>query len=77
MLKVFAWIVGAFVVFMIVGTIIGSSPEAQQRQKERDAIAFCWTEQARKSNTPAQARFVAGACELMERQFREKHGLSP
>lgn len=38
------------------------------------AIDLCWEEYERKSLTPDQKRFIAGACEMMEDEFRNKHG---
>ncbi len=62
---------------MVFGAIVGNTPEAKEKARERDAIALCWKEQERKSNTPSQARFIAGACEMMENDFRKKHGRNP
>ena len=53
------------------------SPEAQAKADARGAISLCWENQAKKSNDPATARFVAGACEMMESDFKTKYGVSP
>jgi hypothetical protein len=47
------------------------------RGVQRRAIQLCWEDQAKKSNTPEVARFIAGACEKMERDFRAKYNASP
>jgi hypothetical protein len=71
-------IVGAlFLMFLLIGFSLGSTPEAKQRAKERTAIDYCWKEQRRASLTPAEARFIAGACEKMEDDFRAKHHRNP
>lgn len=41
------------------------------------AIEECWRRQESKSITPAEQRFIAGACELMERRYEEKFGRKP
>lgn len=74
---VFGVPVGAFVLLMIIGSCAGNSPEAQERAKARDAISYCWKEQSRKSFSDSMAQFVAGACERMEADFKQKWGYSP
>lgn len=49
------------------------SPKAQARH----AIDYCWEDQKRKSLTPAEQRFIAGACEKMERDFTQTYGHRP
>lgn len=53
------------------------STPPSEKARARDAIDLCWKEQSRKSLDPGSARFVAGACELMEDQFRQKYGVNP
>jgi len=57
--------------------LYGSTPEAKQQSTERMAIELCWKEQGRKSNDPGTARFVAGACERMEQDFKNKWRSNP
>jgi hypothetical protein len=45
--------------------------------RARDAIDFCWKDQKAKSADPDMARFVAGTCEMLERDFQEKYGRNP
>mgnify|MGYP003405410933 CR=1 FL=1 len=47
------------------------------RGAARRAIQLCWDDQGKKSNTPEVARFIAGACEKMERDFRERYRANP
>lgn len=78
MLRVALWIVGlavaAFVVFAIVDA---NDPTSQAKASARNAIELCWSEQSRKSLTPGTQRFVAGACEQMERDFVQKYHARP
>lgn len=53
------------------------SPEAKAKDRERAAIKLCWDEQKRKSLTLDEQRFIAGACELMERDFLDKYRHKP
>lgn len=69
--------VGAFVVLMIIGSCSANTPEGKQRATERSAIELCWESQGRKSNSAGVGQFIAGACEKMERDFRNKWGRSP
>jgi len=65
------------VVFFIFSAIVGSSPEEKEKSQARDAISLCWSDQEKKSNTPGEARFIAGACEKMESDYKTKYGVSP
>lgn len=65
--------------FLVILTLCAC--ERTQEERERDnaeaAIKLCWEEQAKKSNTPDMARFVAGACETMEDRFVKKYNRKP
>jgi hypothetical protein len=63
--------------FFGYGFIVSSTPEGKARAHERDVIALCWEEQERKSLSPEAARFVAGACEKLEADFRNKWKREP
>lgn len=76
--KWWLWVpLGLVVAFILFGATVADTPEAQERARERRAIELCWDEQKRKSLDPSAQRFVAGACEMMEQRFREKHGRNP
>lgn len=77
LLKVFLWLGGAVAAFLIFGATVGNTPEAKARMASKDAISLCWKEQERKSLTPGAQRFVAGACEKMEADYRAKWGRNP
>lgn len=66
-----------FGVVVLIGLGLGSSPEGQARASERSAIELCWKEQGRKSFDAGTSQFVAGACEMMERNFRNKWNREP
>lgn len=66
--------VGIFLLLMLIGTLSGPPSE---RQTARMAIELCWKEQSRKSLDPGSQRFIAGSCEMMEREFRAKYGANP
>ena len=70
-------IFGAIAIFFAIGFAGTSSPEGKEIAQTRSAIALCWEDQAKKSNTPDQARFIAGACEMMEDKLRKQHNVKP
>lgn len=73
-----AIVAGAIVVaFFGFGAVMSNTPEGQTRIKARDAIAFCWEEQGRKSLDAASQRLAAGACEGMENAYEQKFGRRP
>lgn len=79
--KVLAWVLGVpiaiFLPFFIYGIFASQTPEGKAKQASRDSIDLCWREQGRKSLAPSEARFVAGACEILEKRFRDTYGLNP
>jgi hypothetical protein len=68
---------GLFVLLVIVGSLLPNSEQSESKAKDRAAIKLCWQEQSRKSLDPGSARFLASACEMMERDFRGKYKLEP
>ena len=62
-------------VLLLIGC--DNSPEAKEKIRKRDAIDYCWSTYEKKSNTDAEKRFIAGACEKMEDDFRSKYGRNP
>lgn len=60
-------------------TLLGcdNSPEAKEKASKRDGIDYCWSTYKKKSNSDAEKRFIAGACEKMEDDFRAAYGVKP
>lgn len=76
--KWWLWIpLGLVVIFLGFGAVVGSSPEAQEKAKDRLAIDLCWGDQKRNSIDEGTQRFIAGACEMMESKFTQKYGHRP
>lgn len=76
--KWWLWIpLGLVSAFLAFGAMISNSPEGQEKAKSRHAIDYCWEGQKQKSLDPATQRFVAGACEKMERDFETQYGHRP
>lgn len=53
------------------------SPAEKEKNNERFAIKLCWEEYEKKSIGPAEKQFIAGACEMMEKKFEDKHRAKP
>lgn len=68
---------GLVVVFFAYGAYLSSTPEGQERARERDAIDLCWRDHERRSLDANSRQFVAQTCEFMEQEFRKKHGREP
>jgi hypothetical protein len=73
-LYVVAALIGAFVLYAV---LMPDTPEARDRRVHRAAIEQCWKDQERKSLSPAEARFIAGACEKMEADFKARFRATP
>lgn len=70
-------IIAAFTIIVIIEAFRAPNPTDQAKTKERDAIKLCWQEYERKSIGPAEKQFIAGACEMMEKKFEDKHRAKP
>lgn len=75
--KLFLGVVIAGGLFLAWGFYLTSTPDGKERARQRAAIDLCWKEQARKSATLGEQRFIAGACENMVSQFRARWGRDP
>jgi hypothetical protein len=62
---------------LIIFVIAAFMAKDDDSYNARAAIKVCWNDQAKKSNDPSMARFIASVCEKMERDFRGKYGVSP
>ncbi len=62
---------------LLIGALLPNNPDRDARWRAQDAIKLCWSEQGRKSLDAPTARFVAGACEKMERDYEAKWGRKP
>jgi len=71
------WFFGGLILVFIIWAGIKGATTNDGRDEAREAIKLCWSEQGRKSLDPATARFVASTCEMMEREFQKKYGVSP
>jgi hypothetical protein len=75
--KIGIFVVAVFGAFLLFGGISGRDPATAERWRAADAIDLCWEEQKRKSLSPNSQQFVAGTCEMMENDFRQKYGRNP
>lgn len=78
------WPVGIVIGFVALSWIVHPflprsphSQEAQDKALARRTIEACWKEQQRKSLSPETQRFIAGACEQGEADFRKRYGRDP
>lgn len=62
---------------MLIGALMPNNPDRDARWRAQDAVKLCWSEQGRKSLDASTARFVAGACEKMERDYEARWGRKP
>lgn len=67
--------VGLLAAFLLIGAMSG--PTTDPKALARLSIDECWREQARKSHDGGTARLVAGACEELERRFRQTYNHAP
>ncbi|HFZ5262895.1 TPA: hypothetical protein ACIK6T_004651, partial [Yersinia enterocolitica] len=77
MKKVLLVIVALLILFFGYGMYASSTPEGKAKATDRNAIDYCWSTHEKKSNSDSQQRFIAGACEKMESDFKSKYGVNP
>lgn len=75
--KWWVWPLGGLAFFVFWALVRTPTPEENAKSAARDVIEACWKEQGRKSHDAAAARFIAGACEKAEADFRAKYRVSP
>lgn len=77
-MRMFLVLLGVPAAIMLFIYFAGSSaPANDEKSRARAAIDLCWEEYERKSLDPPTKRFVAGACERMERDFMAKFKHKP
>ena len=59
-----------FAFIMIVGSMVGNTPEGRERQAARDAIDNCW-------HLQKGGQSGAGACKFLETEFYRRWGHTP
>jgi hypothetical protein len=74
-----AWI-GGIVFVLVVGVLMlaahgASSPDAQQKAAEREAIAQCVKARDDELSDLSTRRFMRQACEQMDKEFQAKWGI--
>ena len=67
------------VIFILFAMVSGGdrNPEYAQKEHDKAAINLCWEEYGKKSREEGEKRFIAGACEMMEKKYFDKHGSKP
>lgn len=75
--KILLTFAGLFAALVVLGMVVGSTPEGKEKAQKRAAIDMCWDEQKRKSLAPGSQRFIAGTCEMMENDFAQRFGHRP
>lgn len=71
------WPLVAGALFVFWALVRTPSPEEGEKSAARVVIEACWKEQRKKSYDADAARFIAGACEKAEKDFRAKYGVNP
>lgn len=76
-IPLWVWLIGGVLMLAAMIYFNASDPTVQARSSARSAVELCWKEQQRKSLDGSTQRFIAGACERMERDFTEKFKATP
>lgn len=70
-------ILGLVAAMGFIATRSNNVSQDSEISHERRAIAYCWETHDKQSLGNADKRFIAGACEKMESDFREKWRSNP
>ncbi|WP_312158130.1 hypothetical protein [Pantoea piersonii] len=54
-----------------------NSPEAKEKRVDQRAIKLCWENYSKKSLDESSKRFIAGACEKLESDYKSKYNSNP
>ncbi len=77
--KIIKWSLMALCVFIFIFAVgsLESDPGDKQQRQDRSLIEQCWGNQAKKSNSPKEARVIASFCEKYELEFRDRYKSNP
>ncbi len=64
--------IGLVVMFFMYGLYSAGTPEGKARIERDMAIEICWQDYERRSNTPAEKRFIAEVCEKKEADAKKQ-----
>jgi len=67
----------ALVGLVAYGLLQGGGPSSEDQQVERDRVAACWSDAARKTGSADEQRTRTAACEGLQSEFRKKYGGTP
>lgn len=76
-LVVIGIIFGCLAVLLFIGYLVGSTPEAQEREKDRAAVELCRNELKEQAIGSGTASFVRSTCEMMASKFEQQYGSRP
>jgi hypothetical protein len=66
-----------FAMLFFIGSLMQSTPEGEEKAKDRYAVEYCRGEAKRTSLDTDAARLMVSACEKLESHFRQKYGVNP
>ena len=75
--KIALGVLAAITAFLIFGAFVGNTPEGKERQKARDVIELCRTDEKNFTGGYEAKSIITKTCEQLESEFREKFRLNP
>jgi hypothetical protein len=75
--KIIGGLVAAVAAFLIFGAMVGNTPEGKEKQRARDAIDLCRSNERQWSGGAQAKSVITGACQQLEDDFRSRFGRNP
>ena len=75
--KIVLGLFAAAIAFLIFGAIVGNTPEGKERQKARDVIELCRSDEKNFTGGAGAKAIITSTCMKFEDEFRAKFGVSP
>lgn len=63
--------------FLLFGAVVGNTPEGKERQKARDVIELCRSDEKNFKGGSGAKSIITETCEKLENEFRAKFGSNP
>lgn len=75
--KIVLGLLAAIAAFLTFGAFVGNTPEGKERQKARDVIELCRSDEKNFKGGSSAKSIITSTCEKFENEFRAKFGLNP
>lgn len=75
--KIIIGLVAALAAFLLFGAVVGNTPEGKEKQRARDVIELCRSDEKAWVGGAGAKSIITNTCQKFEDEFRAKYGRNP